>query len=168
MANLLQNPHSKLKELDLDNSDTDSDGAVALANGLAINSMLKRLSLERNDCTLIGWVSLFRSLTNLNSSLEVLNINSCGVIEGEALNELATALARHIHLNELGLGDLNQSISGAEWRTFFNLLKNSDYSFEELNLNGSNSIGDEVVATMMDALASIISLKAIRLGSNLT
>ena len=131
--------------------------------------MLKRLSLERkNDCiTLIGWVSLFRSLTNLSSSLEVLNINSCGVIEGEALNELATALARHTHLNELGLGHLNQSISGAEWRTFFNLLKNSDYSFEELNLNG-NSIGDEVVATMMDALASITSLKAIRLGSNLT
>ena len=30
LATLLQNPHSKLKELDLDNFDTDIEGAVAL------------------------------------------------------------------------------------------------------------------------------------------
>jgi Ran GTPase-activating protein (RanGAP) involved in mRNA processing and transport len=123
-GNLLQNPQSKLKELDLDDNDIDDEGAIALANGLATNSTLKRLSLEENDdITNIGWLALAMSMLNPNSSIEQLNL-SCKDIDDEAAAALANALVTSTKLKDLDL-ESNPSISNDGWRTFFNILQNS-------------------------------------------
>ena len=112
-GNLLQNPQSKLKELDLD--DIHDEGAIALANGLATNSTLKRLSLEENDdITNIGWLAVAMSMLNPNSSIEQLNL-SCKDIDDEAAAALANALVTSTKLKDLDL-ESNPSISNDGWR----------------------------------------------------
>ena len=70
LAQLLQNPTSKIEDLDLGHSDIDDEGAQVLTDGVANNRRLNNLSLEVDEyITLKCWVAFSRCLINPNSSL---------------------------------------------------------------------------------------------------
>ena len=164
LGDLLENTKTKLEELDLGGNDIDDGASAALANGLATNTTVKKLSINANGITATGWGTLSRSLTKPNSQLELLNVGR-NHIDGDGLIALVRVVASNPMLKDLDIGNVNVSISAAEWRSFFNMLQSSDSALEKLRLDGNN-ISDEVVPTMVDALASIRFLKTLSLERN--
>jgi hypothetical protein len=80
----LRNPTSTLLELDVSGCKIVDPGAIEIADALANNSTLKKLSIQDNkQITAAGWVSFFNRLINSSCSLEELilrgnNINNQG------------------------------------------------------------------------------------------
>lgn len=160
LGNLFQNPSSRLAGINLCHNKIDDEGAIALANGLANNDILKWLGLYGNEITAIGCRALSRALTKRNIHLEMLHVGHNN-IDDEGLNALGSVIVNNPKLTDLDLSS-NYEITTVGWRTLFNQLQNSNSSLETLNLWFSD-IQDEVVATMVGALASIASLKSLDL-----
>ena len=68
-------------------------------------------------------------------------------------------------LKNLNLSHESHITTAVGWRALFNTLQTHNYALEHLNLGGSN-IDDDVVNTMVDALANMSSLKSLGLCSN--
>jgi len=165
LAQLLRNPNSKLKELDIGRNYIDDEGATVLGNALAKNNTLKKLSLYGNQrITSTGWMAFSSCcLENANSSLEELNLSENNIGD-DGVAAFAAALVNNTTLEVLDMS-YAQSVSAAGWGTFFNLLMNSNSALETLDLS-TNHIGDEGVASMVDSLANMSSLKCLNLRDN--
>ena len=77
LADLLQNPNSRLAVLGLSASGINDEKAVILANSLDGNSTLKELHLGNNlSVTETGWIAIFTALGNTRCILEKLSLRA--------------------------------------------------------------------------------------------
>ena len=121
----LSSPSSSLEDLSLMYNQIGDDGGIALAKGLSHNSTLKRLCLYECDLGIQGGIALAEALEG-NTDLEDLDLYAA-----------------------LSSGRREYVLSSEGWAIFFDLLQHC--AFHKLNLGG-NTIGDDQVAPMVDAL----------------
>jgi len=168
LAGLLQNPTSKLKELDIGNNHIDDECCVTfLAGAFAKNTSLKKLSLGNNGslsqgrqrgCSIssAGWKALFTSFPNQNSVLEELDLAD-NSIDDEGATELEKALAisttKTLHLD-------SPSLTIIGWRTVAGI-----FGLETLNIN-YNNIDDETATAIAHALANSTALRTLTFEVN--
>ena len=114
--------------------------------------------------------ALSKSLSSSNTSLEKLDLGNNQIIGMEGGILLAQSLSNNIVLKEL---DISWAVSpGFEefimsqhgWKLFFNGLKSC--ALQKLSLEG-NTIRDEDVETMVDALNTMNSLRDLDLSSTI-
>lgn len=146
-----------LVKLILGGNDLGDDGLIALGDKLLGNNSLKMLSLEghRSKAKAASWAVFSKGLAQ--SSVEVLNLSK-SIID----NELAT-LGSNTTLKRLDLEGIH-SVDTTGWQKFFELLSNSASKLEELSFS-FNSVGNEGVPSMVDALSSISSLTKLHLAN---
>jgi len=170
LAPLLNSTDSVLDKLVLRNSNIDDEGLTGLVDILGNNSSLRELTLGENRSTFTraGMVSLIRYLGNPSSLLEHVDLSgdhrSGSIINDELAGTLASALRTNTKLKKLNLTN-NYRIRPGGWLTFFNTLRNSTLSLEELCLSG-NLIDDNGATSIANASASLCSLKVLRLSCN--
>jgi hypothetical protein len=70
----MRNPYSSLKELDLLGCSIDDEGVATIMNALEENTSLKRLSLESNQTTSRGLMTIFNALLNCEVSVENMDL----------------------------------------------------------------------------------------------
>ena len=150
--------NSSLVKLMLGGNDLGDDGLVALGDMLLGNNSLKTLSLEghRNKAKAASWAVFSKALAQ--SSIEVLNLNKSN-IDNEALAQMGS----NTKLKRLELEGM-QNVDTTGWQKFFELLSNSGSKLEELSLS-FNSVGNEGVPSMVDALSGISSLTKLKLAN---
>ncbi|KAL9188184.1 hypothetical protein ACHAXT_006562 [Thalassiosira profunda] len=183
VADLLRNPDSKLRELDMFANHIDDECALILAGGLAENSGLKALILEEvgpDQSWLVG-------LALRDSAIETLELqkNCIGDEAAMALAEamvkapaikkvcignnriandgaraLASALTKSSTMVALEFGH-NKSITPNGWEQFCTVLRNGS-SLEALELN-SNQIGDHVAVILANSLPYLSELELLEL-----
>ena len=152
-----------LQKLILDKNKIGDDGVAELGGMLLGNNSLKKLSLGgiQGDIKAESWIALFGSMANPQSSLEVLNLSRVS-IGNDVLAALGNCLAGHRTLKQLDLEGV-RSGNATGWQTFFGLLANSNSVLKELHLS-IDSVGNEGVSSMVDALASITSLTKLHMA----
>jgi len=153
---------SKLKEIHLNEIESiTSLGWIALASGIVGCSSIEEIEANYNDelCDEVA-VVLANALV-VNPSLAVLDLrhNSIG---DSGVMAIGYGLASNTTLKNLDLSH-SRSISSAGWRTFFGILRNSNYSLEKLFLS-DNNIDNEGVIAIIDTFGT--TLKLLRFVQN--
>jgi len=170
LSKLLRMPNSKLENLDLFGCDIVDEGAIALGDALGENKSLKKLVLnDMGEVSSNCYCSLLRCLSNPTCSLEKIESNpgeSETGIDDQVLSILADSLSSNTKLKSIDLNFNYNFVTNLGWRNFFDRLRPSNSSLEKLDL-GQNTIDNTAVTLMVDSLASISSLRSLRLNDNL-
>ena len=160
----LVNQDSILENLYLAGANIGNRELSVLGNALGNNSTLKTLHFRRNqNITANGWTAFFECLS-LNSSLEDINVKDNNV-DNESLASLVSALENNTHLKRLNLS-MCALVSSIGWQTFFDRLQTCNLVLEVLLLSSNNSINNEGIISLVNALANINSLSSLCLGNN--
>lgn len=166
LRNLLENPLSQLKDLDISGSDgiVDDECMDALAKGLASNKKLKKLSLHSNETlTSTGWSSLETVLCS-NSVLEELSLGYSHIDDVGAAS-IARGLVKNKTLKRLLLSRL-EYVSSSGWQVFFRTLQSALASaLEEIYLD-DNKIDCLGMCILAGILQKFRSLSTIFLCNN--
>ncbi|KAL7430715.1 hypothetical protein ACHAXH_003977 [Discostella pseudostelligera] len=166
LSNLLRNPESNIRKLELVHTYLDDDTIVILSISLMRSKILRSLDFRRNpEVTSTGWGALSAILFHPICKIVTLWLGHMN-LDDEGVTYLGEALAVNKSVQYLAL-DSNESITNDGWRVFFTCMRNPDSSLKELDLLGC-SIDDEGVATIMNALEENTSLKRLSLESNQT
>ena len=165
---LIRNTKLGLEVLDLRGCEIVEEGTTALGDALGQNKTLKKLTLnDMGEVTSIGWGSLVRCLSNPVCSLEEIELNtedSEHDIDDEVVPILANSLSCNTKLKSLEIR-CNNSISNLGWQSFFERLRLSTSSLENLDFR-YGAIDDIAVTLMVDVLTNMSSLKSLRLNGN--
>ena len=143
--------NSALESLDL-SQNRMQDGAVeALANALAENGTLERLTLSECVVTVEDWLAFSQALSSLNidSALKYLDL-SYNDFDDRAITALANALARNETLEELNVS-CSIHVTPFGWATFAALLRTNSV-ITTLRLPFNNVAKDHLVVAFADAL----------------
>lgn len=104
ISSLIQRSNSSLEELNVDRTDIDDEGVIALARSLPSNS-LRTLYINDNEfVTPAGWQALLNTLFREGSMIKSLSIGSNDTEDGVPI-ALANCLASNKTLESLTLGD---------------------------------------------------------------
>jgi hypothetical protein len=157
-----------LEKLNLDLSFIDNAGMAALTTALANNNRLRELVLcgNFNSVTRAGWMIFLMVLFNLDSSLEVLEMNSVH-INDEVVAVLSYALTNNNRLRKLRVCARRLTPTG--FMAFSTLLRNPSSTLERLDLRGSR-VNDQVMISFANALTNNRRLRELELslGSDIT
>jgi len=191
---LLQNPTSKLENLNIASNNINDDGAVVIGNALLLNSesKLQYLNMSSNEkisdkgASVLG-TALFNNTTIMTLSLDniseitsrgwaalsrgLINPNSSLVklnLRGVEIGDRGLAAFGYAIANIQSLRELSlESISSASavgWDNFFKELIESRCVLEILDLSGCTNINDEVATSFVSALSNMPSLKTLYLN----
>ena len=183
---VLFSPICSLERLTLRGDILDDEGITFIGDSLVKNKVLSYLDLSGNcQITLAGWHSFSICLRSPTCALQELDFSGCGAavngiagslavntsvekidvsdssVNDAGLIEIADALAVNSSLRVLTM-DRGDSVTAAGWAEFFNRLSNSACSLEELYMH-SIQISDEGLAALVDLMASMITLKCLKL-----
>ena len=163
LGDLLNNPNTKLEELDISWNSMDDVGASEFAKHLA-NSKLKSLSMCRsNGITSAGWVAFFEQLHHLQQSkcaIKELHLDG-NHIDDDGINSMLLALPSLRSLKVLSLEE-NNTITTSGWKAFSRILEHST-SIETLNLKFNRSFNDSCSLECAQALRNNKSLRIFHL-----
>jgi len=136
-------------------------GWIALASGIVGCSSLREIEANYNDEVCDEVAVVLANALVVNPSLAALDLrrNSIG---DSGVMAIGYGLANNTTLKNLDLSH-SRSVSSAGWRTLFGILRNSNYSLEQLLLS-DNSIDDEGVIAIIDTLGT--TLKLLRFVQN--
>ena len=160
-ATLLGSQQCMVNDLSLWKCSLNDETAPLLADALANNRSLKRMSLAENpDISITGWRSIIPQL----SSFEEVKLweNS---IDNEAARLLANVLVNSNRLQDLNLAT-SLRISTAGWQYIFDALQHPNCTLKKLRLH-SNRILEEDLVNLTRALVSgrSCSLKELDLSN---
>ena len=136
----LRRPNSVLEKLDMSDNCIGDIGINALTNALLDNSILKELSVDDAETdgnhyvTSTGWMNFSSVLRNPTSALEVLTVWS-GSINDEVMHSFADALANNNKLRELNVGKEYTDITPDGYAAMTNLLCNKSSILNTFNSN---------------------------------
>jgi hypothetical protein len=140
---VLSSPTCGIRRLNLQNTHMDSDGIAYLGESLAFNTMLQYLDISENpSITAVGWNRFFECLRSPDAALKGLDISRCN-INNELAGVIATVLTQKTCLKELQMA-WNESITLTGWKSFFNIMLNSNSfcSLEKLTMKVERDDGD--------------------------
>ena len=164
LVDLLSNPNTKLKVLEITNNNLGDDDAIALSSRMAGSVSLKEINLACNrGITQAGWRTIFDALSDSSCRSEKLSLEG-NDINDAAAQSLSDALASNTTLKTLNLAAI-RGITLTGWRVLFHFLRSQTCALENLNLR-YNQFNDEVMVSLTDALASNRSLKSLNLSDN--
>ena len=168
IINILGQRNCMLENLNLDLSFIDNAGMAALTTALANNNRLRELVLcgNFNSVTRAGWMTFLMVLFNLDSSLEVLEMNSVH-INDEVVAVLSYALTNNNRLRILRVCARRLTPTG--FMAFSTILRNPSSTLERLDLRGSR-VNDQVMISFANALTNNRRLRELELslGSDIT
>ena len=165
-----------LKCVDLQDNPESEQVVRELVQSLSGHSRLRKLDLSNTEVGKLGCSALVDLLSNPNISLKVLdplNNSSCRLerinLGGNTINDaaaqpLSDALASSTTLKTLNLSNI-RGITITGWHVLFDFLRSQTCALEDLDLS-SNELNDEVMVSLTDALASNRSLKSLNLNTN--
>ena len=160
----LRTPSCRLERLYLEDSSINDTAALSLVNALANNKSLRALGLCNNRLiTIEGWGPLFEFLHSPTCILEELSLRFNG-IDDEVVKSLTNALTNNSSLRCLVLS-CNIAITMVGWEAFSAVLRNPIYMLENLDLS-DNSINDETVNNLANAMVNNKKLRKLNLGCN--
>jgi hypothetical protein len=166
--NIVGQRNCVLEELNLDLSFINNAGMAALTTALANNNRLRELVLcgNFNSVTRAGWMTFLMVLFNLDSSLEVLEMNSVHINDKVAA-VLSYALTNNNRLRILRV--CARSLTPTGFMAFSTLLRNPSSTLERLDLRGSR-VNDQVMISFANALTNNRRLRELdlSLGSDIT
>ena len=165
LADLLRNPNTNLRVLDLTSNHLDDTEAAVLSTGMADNTTLKEINLSNNsNITQAGWEALFDHLNySASCRLEMIKLEG-NVINDAAAQCLSTALDVNTTIKTLDLGFV-RGITITGWRVLFGSLRSPTCVLEDLVLS-DNRLGDGAMVFLTEALATNGSLKSLDLSCN--
>ena len=165
ISSLLQNPHSKLSLLGFHSNQIDNEGAMILSSALNGNNAIREFKLCNNlhNITEIGWRSIFNALKSPHCCVEKLNLSQNCINETAALS-LHDALSNNTTIKALVLQNLSNFWTIAP--TIFQLLRSSTCMLESLDFSNNHDFGDEVLVSLINALANNSRLRKLYLSFN--
>ena len=160
---VLKNPNCRLEKLHLSHNYINDTVAFYLANAMRNNTTLKTLCLNSiDDITIAGWQNLIAVLLQSpNCTLEELYLAG-NKFYGDAIESLTTGIANNRRLRVLNLSN-NRGVTAMRWEAFSIILQNP--MLEKLDLS-QNSMCDNVMVSLADALANNTRLRELNLGMN--
>ena len=169
LADLLNNPTSKLQELQLKYTRLGNDeaGLICLRKALAMNTTLRNLSLffGDDDTSLEVWQGITECLTNPNAKLEELVLSSNDIADAEMIS-LGDALADNQTLKILDMaGFKSDSITSEGWQGLSNCLTNPKSALEEVYIRYC-TIDEEGIESIIVALDGNTRLKELTITSD--
>mmetsp|Transcript_10063 Transcript_10063/g.18411 ORF Transcript_10063/g.18411 Transcript_10063/m.18411 type:complete len:552 (-) Transcript_10063:40-1695(-) len=170
-SGLMQNPNSRLMELDLndnpinDPEHLDADlGAKFLASMMLGNTSLTRLNLSCTDIRTNGWIAIIAMLRSRNCRLEHLSL-STNQFDDATFKSLSDVLSNKLTLKTLELRKCN-GVSEAGLRAISSILQNRAMKLVKLDLTGNAQVNDNVAAAFAKSLTKNTSLKSLILDDN--
>jgi len=169
LGDLLSNPSTHLKSLDIENNQID-DGCIAvLTNALSSNTVLNELRLSFNcSITQAGWKTFSTCLQNPDSSLEILDLSSTNIADEGAI-ALGRGLMNNKTLTTLSCHDISADgmplITSHGWRSIFGSLQNKESALGMIDLRYS-SIDEGGISALTNALAGNSTVKMLDLSYN--
>jgi len=138
----------------------NDETALLLADALANNRSLKKISLAENpDISITGWRSIIPQLSSLEEVM--LWGNS---IDNEAARLLADLIVNSSHLQELNLAS-SHCIDTTGWQSIFDALQHPSCALRKMLLH-NNSFDDDDLVNLTQALVSgRCSLKVLALSN---
>eukprot|EP00571_Detonula_confervacea_P006377 CAMPEP_0172324414 /NCGR_PEP_ID=MMETSP1058-20130122/51331_1 /TAXON_ID=83371 /ORGANISM="Detonula confervacea, Strain CCMP 353" /LENGTH=594 /DNA_ID=CAMNT_0013040689 /DNA_START=8 /DNA_END=1792 /DNA_ORIENTATION=+ len=164
-ASCLRNPNSSLEKLSIAGNNIDDEGAAAVANALANNTVLKALNASDNGSAGAEWRSLSACLQNPTSALENLDLRQNNIDE-RAVIDFADALAHNTSLNTLLIDD-NPGLTTRSWAALSNTLCNKS-SIERTYLSNHALRTVIPILSAIDLSSDLVALLHLNENSNKT
>jgi hypothetical protein len=171
LSKLLESPSMKIQSLYLDWDenvlDDPEDRILTIAEGLVVNSTVKKLALPLHhiqSSSFAVWNVVSHVFSRPMSSIKALNLES-SFFGNDDLTHLSDALANNKTLKELNICGNDCEITLAGWRHLFRCLENDNFSLQVLDISGCN-INDDWIISIGLSLSSNTSLKKLDMSNN--